>query len=226
MTLLEHLAELRTRIMIAGIATAIGMALAAGFLTRPVMEILSIPAGSSLVALRPTESFVIYFKIALVIGAALAMPVIISQIILFVLPALHVHERRYLVLGVPAITVAFVIGLAFGYFMVVPSAIHFLLGFSSDLIQPNWSAEEYFDFVASLLFWIGVSFETPLLLFFLAKIGVVTAKQLSGMRKFALIGAFVIGAMITPTPDPFNQTLVSVPIYLLYELGILLARLA
>ena len=226
MTLLEHLAELRHRLIIAGAATILGMVIAALFLTWPVVQLLAEPYGAKLVALGPTETFVIYFKVALVIGAALAMPVIVSQIILFVLPALHPDERRYLFIGVPSITVAFCIGLAFGYFVVVPSAVRFLSSFGAGTIQSQWTLEKYFDFVSSLLFWIGVSFETPLLLFFLAKIGVVSAKQLGRYRRFALVGAFVMGAAITPTPDPFNQTLVSIPIYLLYELGVLLARFA
>src|SRR5579872_4802366 len=103
MTLLEHLAELRRRLVIAGLATIVGMIIAAVFLTWPVIDLLAAPYGATLIALGPTEAFVIYFKVALVVGATLAMPVIVSQIILFVVPALHSHERRYLIVGVPAI---------------------------------------------------------------------------------------------------------------------------
>jgi len=226
MTLFEHLAELRRRLIITALATIVGMIIAAIFLTTPAIQLLTEPVGEKLVALRPTETFIVYMKVALTIGAGLAMPVIVSQIILFVLPALHTNERRYLFSAVPAITLAFAIGIAFGYFVVIPSAVRFLHAFGSDTVESLWSIEQYLEFVSTLLFWIGVSFETPILMFFLVKIGVVTRKQLSGLRKFALVGAFVVGAMITPTPDPFNQTLVSVPIYLLYELGVLLARFA
>lgn len=232
MTVLEHLEELRHRLIIAGIATIIGFVLAAIFLTWPVMGALTQPytltqpAGTQLVALRPSETFITYMKVALATGAALAMPVIITQALLFLLPALHVHERRYLLLAVPSVTVAFVIGVAFGFFLVVPFAIRYLVGFGGDVVQAMWSIEEYLGFVTSLLFWIGVSFETPIVVFFLAKLHVVNRAQLASYRKYALVGAFTLAAVITPTPDPFNQTLVALPIYLLYELGVFLARFA
>lgn len=226
MTILEHLEELRHRLIIAGIATIIGFVLAAIFLTWPVMGALTQPAGMKLVALRPTETFITYMKVALATGAALAMPVIVLQSLLFVLPALHVHERRYLFLAVPSVTVAFISGVAFAFFLVVPFAIRYLVGFGGEVVEAMWSIEEYLGFVTSLLFWIGVSFETPIVVFFLAKMRVVNVQQLASYRKYALIGAFALGAVITPTPDPFNQSLVALPIYLLYELGVLLARFA
>ncbi|MPZ15719.1 MAG: twin-arginine translocase subunit TatC [Chloroflexi bacterium] len=226
MTIFGHLAELRRRLVFAGLATLVGMAIAAAFLTWPVIGLLTEPAGIKLIALRPTETFVTYMKVALVTGAGLAMPVIVVQSLLFVLPALHSNERKILFLAVPSITIAFILGLAFGFFVVVPSAVRFLLGFGGDVIDPFWSVEEYLSFVSTFLFWIGVSFETPIVVFFLAKLGVITAAQLSGFRRYALIGAFVLAAIITPTPDPFNMTIVAIPIYLLYELGILLARFA
>lgn len=226
MTMIEHLAELRRRVIIAGIAIAVGVALATIFLTWPVIGLLTDPAGVKLAALRPAETFVTYMKVALVIGTSLAMPIIVAQGLLFVLPGLHPHERRYVYLGVPAVSFAFAVGLGFGFYLVIPFAVRFLLGFGGDIIEPVWSVEAYLSFVSSLLFWIGLSFETPLVLFFLAKIGVVTSRQLAHYRRHALVGAFLLGAVITPTPDPFNQTIVSVPIYLLYELGVLLARFA
>jgi sec-independent protein translocase protein TatC len=226
MTILEHLRELRHRLIIAGIATAIGMAISAAVLTWPVITLLSEPAGLRLVALRPTETFVTYFKVALVTGAALAMPVIIWQALLFVLPALHSHERRWVFLGVPFITLAFGAGLAFGFFVVIPFAVRYLLSFGGDVITPYWSIEEYLTFITTLLFWIGLSFETPIVIFFLAKLGVVNPRSLGRFRRYAIVGAFVLGAIITPTPDPFNQSLVAIPMYLLYELGVLLARFA
>jgi sec-independent protein translocase protein TatC len=145
---------------------------------------------------------------------------------LFVLPGLHKHERRYVFIGVPAVTIAFGIGLLFGFFLVIPFAVRFFMGFGGDIIEPVWSVEAYLSFITAMLFWIGLSFETPLILFFLAKIGVVNTRLLSHYRRHALVGSFVLGAFITPTPDPLNQTIVSVPIYLLYELGVLLTRFA
>ena len=226
MTIYEHLAELRKRLMIAGAAVLVGMAIAAFGLTWPVIDLLTKPAGIDLVSLRPTEAFVVYMKVALTVGAALAMPVIVWQALLFVMPALHRHERRFLLFAVPGVTIAFCIGLAFGFFFVIPAAVKFLVGFGGDVIRPNWSFDEYVSFVSSFLFWVGVTFETPIVIFALAKLGVVDVARLGRYRRYALVGAFVVGAIITPTPDPFNQTIVSVPIYLLYELGVLMARFA
>ncbi|HZT05431.1 MAG TPA: twin-arginine translocase subunit TatC [Chloroflexota bacterium] len=226
MTIFEHLAELRRRIIIAGLAVLVGMAIAAVFLTWPVIDLLTRPSDVHLQVLRPTETFSVYMKVALVTGAALAMPIIVWQALLFVLPALHQHERRFLLFAVPGVSLSFCLGLVFGFFVVIPAAVRFLAGFGSGYVQVTWSFEEYVSFVSTFLFWVGVVFETPLLMFSLAKLGVVDAEQLGRYWKYALLAAFVIGAIITPTPDPFNQTIVSVPIFLLYELGIILARFA
>jgi sec-independent protein translocase protein TatC len=227
MTIFEHLAELRRRLIFAGLGIIVGMAVAAFFLTWPVIGLLTEPVGADkLQVIRPTETFVTYMKVALATGAGLAMPIIVWQSLLFVLPALHPHERRYLFFAVPAITFAFACGLAFGLRVVVPAAVRFLMGFGSEFVDVHWTLDEYLSFVSSFLFWIGVSFETPIVMFFLAKLRVVTFRQLVGFWKAALIGAFVIGAVITPTPDPFNQTIVSLPIFGLYLLGLAFARFA
>jgi sec-independent protein translocase protein TatC len=110
--------------------------------------------------------------------------------------------------------------------LTLPFATRFLAGFLAADITPTWSAENYVDFVANFLFWIGVVFELPIVMYFLTKLGVVSAKRLAGMRKYAFVLAFVAGAIITPTPDPINQTIVSLPIYFLFELGVILARFA
>jgi len=226
MTIFEHLAELRKRIVISSGAVILGMALAAFFFTWPFINLLTGPASVKLVTLAPTEAFTVYMKVALTLGAALAMHIIVWQALLFVMPALHKHEQRFLLFAVPGVTIAFCIGLLFGFFVVIPAAVRFLAGFGGDQIQTNWSFDEYVSFVSSFLFWVGVTFETPIVIFSLAKLGVVNVAQLGKYRRYALVGAFVIGALITPTPDPFNQTIVSVPIYLLYELGVLMARFA
>jgi sec-independent protein translocase protein TatC len=225
MTVIEHLEELRKRLIISIVATVIGMIIAAMWLTWPVYFLLTEPSGLQLHATRPGEMFFAYFKVALVVGAALAMPVIVYQVMRFVMPALHPHEKRYLLMSIPAVTIAFITGLAFGLFVVIPAAVRYLIAFGGDVVVAIWTVEEYLSFVTTLLFGIGVSFETPIIIFFLARLGAVSAKQLASYRKFALIGAFVIAAIITPTPDPLNQAIVAIPIYLLYELGVLLARL-
>src|SRR5262249_6260003 len=114
----------------------------------------------------------------------------------------------------------------FAYLLMLPFAIQFLLTFGSDIAQPLPAIGEYINFVTSILFWAGLTFETPLVIFFLAKIRLVNVKRLQSFRRFAIVGAFILAAVITPTPDPINQSIVALPIIVLYELGIILARFA
>ncbi|HEY7067181.1 MAG TPA: twin-arginine translocase subunit TatC [Chloroflexota bacterium] len=230
MTILEHLEELRQRIIIAGAALLVGMVIAAFLLTGRVMELLvqlAIDAtGNRPININPPEIFIAYLKVTLFTGVALAMPVLIHQAFMFVLPALTSKEKRLALIFVPGASISFVIGVVFGYFVLVRQALLFLGGFSQGLIDPMWTIGPYLSFVTTFLFWIGVCFEMPLVILFLTKVGVVRRQQLTRYRKYAFLMAFVIAAVITPTPDPFNQTLVAVPLFLLYELGLLLARWA
>ncbi|MBV9134866.1 MAG: twin-arginine translocase subunit TatC, partial [Chloroflexi bacterium] len=141
-------------------------------------------------------------------------------------PALYANEKRYLYLAVPGVFFSFMCGVVFCYFLTLPFATRFLAGFLAGTIEPQWTVEHYVDFVATFLFWVGVMFELPIIMFFLSKLGVVSHRRLASFRKYAFILAFVIGAAITPTPDPINQTIISLPIYFLFELGVILARFA
>ena len=191
------------------------------------MRILIAPAGDiKPIFLRPTEMFVTYMKVALLSGVAIAMPVIVYQFIRFVLPALKPNERRYLTIIIPGATLSFLLGLTFAYFAMLPFALRYLLTFGGDLVEAKLAIADYISFVTTLLFWVGIIFETPLLIFFLAKIGVITPQMLSRNRKFAYLATAIIAAVITPTPDPFNMMVVMVPLVVLYEVGVLLARLA
>jgi sec-independent protein translocase protein TatC len=180
----------------------------------------------TIISLKPGEVFFTYLEVGMVVGAALAMPVIIYQIMAFVTPALYAHEKRYLYFSVPGVFLSFICGVAFCYFLTLPFATRFLAGFLNTEVQPTWSAAYYVDFVATFLFWVGVMFELPIVMFFLSKLGVVSHQRLAKFRKYAFVLAFIIGAAITPTPDPINQTIISLPIYFLFELGVILARFA
>jgi sec-independent protein translocase protein TatC len=237
MTMLEHLEELRNRIIVCAVALVMGLVISAlpipfvtsTAVTQEVISIISKPAADHLIFIRPGEGFVTYFQVALIVALVLALPVITYQVIAFVMPALLPHEKKYLYMAVPGAMISFAIGLLFGYILVVPVAIQFLLVFGTDNIEGlevKWAFSEYIETVTTLLFWMGLSFETPLLMFFLTKLRILSPERLTRFRKYALILAFIIGAMITPTPDPLNQTLVSLPLYLLFELGLLLSRLA
>jgi sec-independent protein translocase protein TatC len=235
MTMLEHLEELRQRLITGAVAFILGLIVTSiplppswkQSLTWTVVDLLlAIVGRENVQAIEPGEVFFTYFQITMMIGVIIAMPVIIYQAMAFVVPALYPHERKYLYMAVPGALFAFSLGALFGYFLVVPAALSFLIGFGGGLIDQKWRFSSYVDAVSTLIFWMGVSFQTPLAIFFLCKLRVLNVNRLRAMRKYALVGAFVVGAMITPTPDPFNQTLVSVPLYLLFEIGILLARLA
>ena len=225
-TIIEHLEELRDRLIKSAIAVTVTTLLSFIF-AKQFLQLLIAPMGETPpVSSTPTTNIVVFTKVALISGVALAMPVLVYQLISFIAPGLTRQEKRYLYLIVPGATLSFVAGIAFAYFVMLPTAIPFLKGFLGDIVQPNWFVDKYISFITSLLFWVGLSFETPLLIFFLAKLGIVTPAVLSRNRKYAILVIAVLAAVITPTPDPFNMILVMVPLILLYEIGILLAKLA
>ena len=226
MTYSEHLVELRERLIKCTVALAVAIAISFLF-TNTIFDILkSRSAGVTLIRTGVAEMIGTYFKVAVLTGVILAMPVWLYQIMMFVAPGMTRQERRYLFAALPGIIASFVIGVLFGYFVLLPPALNFLIHFGEDIALPLIRVGDYVSVVTSLLFWIGVIFETPLVIFILARLGVVTPKLLAQHRKHAAVGAFVIAAVITPTVDPVNQTLVAGPLILLYELGIQLARLA
>lgn len=233
MTMLEHLGELRRRLVAAVLALVLGIVLS--LMPLPVLGSLTYFAVDKLAALAPTgklllikpgEGFFTFIQVSFILGVALAMPVIVYQVLAFVAPALYPGEKRYLYLAVPGLTLSFLAGVAFSYTFMLPFAIQFLGGFAVDVFNPQWAAEPFLEFVTTFLFWVGVVFELPLAMYFLVKLGVLSVNRLVRVRRYALIMAFIIGAIITPTPDPMNQAIVSIPIYLLFELGIILARFA
>src|SRR5918912_1937853 len=233
MTLLEHLEELRGRLVascvavVAGILVAIVPVPGFGSITEVIVKLLAqrAPQGK-LSTLGPGEGFFTFLEVAMIVGIALSMPVIVYQVLAFVTPALYENEKKYLYIAVPGVTISFAAGVAFCYFFMLPFAIAFLGGFQTDIFNPIWSAERYLDFVVTFLFWVGLTFELPIVMYFLSKLGVVSATRLASFRKYAFVLAFVVGAIITPTPDPINQTIVSLPVYFLFEIGVLLARFA
>jgi len=226
LTIWEHLNELRSGMIKGGIALLVTSAASMIFAER-ILKLLIAPLGEQVPqTIKPTESFVVYFQVAFICGLALAMPVILYQAVRFVLPGLLPHEKKYLLWLLPGATFAFISGVAFAGFVMIPAAVNFMQGFLQTIIDNRWTLENYISFVTRVLFWMGVVFQTPLLMFFLAKVGVVDAKKLAKYRKFAVLAVAVIAAMVTPTPDPVNMMIVMVPLYALYEVGVLLTRLA
>ncbi|MBI4306275.1 MAG: twin-arginine translocase subunit TatC [Chloroflexi bacterium] len=231
--LLAHLGELKRRLILSVFALIFTTALAFAF-HRRILQFLLAPASSH--GLNPytgglpvftdlTELWGAIIKLAVLTGLALASPFFIFQVVRFVGPALRTSEKAYLYTLLPASLLAFAGGVAFGYYVLIPPAVRFLVTFGSDIATPLIRIGSYVNLITMLLFWMGVSFELPIVIFFLTRIGVVTPKFLARNRRWAIILAFVAGAAITPTFDPVNQSLVAGPIIVLYEIGYVLSLL-
>ena len=225
MTLLGHLEELRDRLVISAIAVGVGTVISAAF-TNQILELLISPYGNKIVALGPTEGIAVYFRVALTAGLVLAMPVLIYQLLMFILPGLEESEKRYVFWGVPAATLLFLTGVSFAWFILLPTAIGFLSSWQTDVFLQEWQSQRYIPFVTSIVFWIGISFETPLIIFIMAKLNLVTPRFLLKQWRFAIVIIAIAAAMITPTVDPFNMALVMLPLFVLYGLSVLLSYLA
>ncbi len=223
-SLLEHITELIIRIRYSAIALALGCAVGIA-IAQPTLAFLIAPYGGKLQVLGPTEGISIYVRVALTVGTAIASPFVLFHLIAFISPGLLPHEKRAVYLIVPGAIIMFVIGAAFAWFIMIPSAIQFLASFYSDVFQVQWTAEKYVPFVLSLTLWVGVSFEMPLVFMFLGWLGVVNPKMLLKGWRFAIVGCAVIAAIITPTVDPFNMALVMGPLMGLYLLSIILVWL-
>ncbi len=224
MTLMEHLLELRSRLVKASIALLITTAISFLFADR-LVDILTIPIGGRQVleAVDVTENLGVFMRVSLISGVVIAMPVLVYQFLSFIVPGLTREERRYLWVVVPSASLLFLTGVAFAYFVMLRAALPFLIGVLGIPTAPR--PQSYFGFVGRLTFWIGVFFETPLIMAFLSRLGVVTPEFLRKNRKYAIVLIALIGAAITPTVDPVNMLLVMIPLLLLYELGVLLSRL-
>lgn len=225
LSLVQHLSEFRDRLMVASIAIVITTAISFLF-TTDIIKLLLVPAGvTRLLALSPTENFTTYFRVALFSGFALAMPVILYEIYAYIDPALHRNERRFALTLGPFVLLLFVGGMLFCYLILLPNALKFLINFGSEVIDNQLRASEYLSFVTLFIVGMGVVFEMPVLIYALIRLGVVQRTWLTSKRRYVFVGSFLLSAVITPTPDPFNQTIVAIPMYLLFELGLLLARL-
>jgi sec-independent protein translocase protein TatC len=228
LTLLGHLQELRQRITYSVIFLVITIAVSFVF-AEDIFDFLisRAPENVDLVFIEVAEKISIYMKVCLYSGIVLAMPFLIYQMVMFIRPALTRKERGYLYLLMPAVMLCFLGGAAFAYYVFLPRALGFLLegNYLTD-VEPMIRIGNYVSFVVQIVFYMGLVFELPVIMFFLAKIGVVSHKWLGKQRKWAFVAAFILAAIITPTPDPINQTIVAVPIILLYELSIWLAWFA
>ena len=225
MTFTEHLNELRVRLMRCLIGAFVGFLACYGFaeqlfmlLMQPLITLLE-PSGGSLIYTGLPEAFFTHLKVAALAGLFVASPYIFYQIWMFIAPGLYEGERKYMIPIALCSAICFVTGALFGYFVVFPFGFQFFLGYASEVIRPMPSVREYFSFSTSMLFAFGLIFELPLFMFFLSVLGVVNYKSLRKFRKFAILGSFVVAAILTP-PDVVSQCLMAGPMCLLYEIGI------
>ena len=224
-TVLSHLLELRKRLIRSVIAVAVASILAFVFYDW-IFYILKLPAENiNLIYIEMTEMIGTIMKVCLFAGIILAMPYLVFQGIMFVSPALTPKEKKYVYFILPWIALMFLGGVVFSYFILIPPATRFLISFGADIATPEIRVGNYVSIVARLLLSIGLVFEMPVITTFLARLGIIKPKWLSDRRRTAIIVAFILAAMITPTFDPINQSLVAVPLIVLYEMSIWLAKL-
>jgi sec-independent protein translocase protein TatC len=227
----DHLGEFRTRLIRVLIAVGIGFGacwyykdLLFQVITRPLYQVL--PENSHMIYTSLPEAFFNYIKISFYASLLLTSPFTIYQIWKFISPGLYKSEKKYVAPFVISSSLLFIGGVLFGYFLALPPAFGFFVEFSSDLLKPMISLREYLSFAMKLLLAFGLSFELPVLIFFMAKIGVVNSKMLAKNRRYAILIIFIAAAILTPSPDAFTQIIMAVPLMGLYEIGIFVAKFA
>ncbi|MGH2378926.1 MAG: twin-arginine translocase subunit TatC [Thermomicrobiales bacterium] len=226
LSLIEHLVELQKRMYVMAIGVGVMTAISFTF-ADTLIRILLLPSGQgSCITLAPTEGFATFMRVALFSGIALAMPILVWQIFAYVDPALMPNERRFVLRLGPFVVLLFVAGMAFCYFLLLPQALGFLLNFGGGVFQTELRCAEYISFATMFILMLGVVFEVPAIMFALVRVRILSRARIAAVRRYVLLGVFVVAALITPTPDPFNQSLVAIPMYLLFELGLFLARFA
>lgn len=247
MSFFEHLGELRKKIIVSLIALSIIFLFSFTY-SEHILQFLMFPLrynldfsvrnfhvgfvqqdklqDTKLVFLAPAEGLWMNIKIAFVTAFILALPVIFQQLWSFVSPGLYANEKRYVIPFIFSATGLFIVGATFCFFVVLPYAMKFLLTYKvGDFMMPMLSIGQYVDFCLKFILAFGVVFELPIIIIFLTRMGVVTPKSLAKKRKYAILLTFIVAAILTPTPDVFNQTLMAVPMIILYEAGILLSRI-
>ena len=225
MTILGHLAELRSRLLKSVIAVIITSSLSFVFADK-IFQILVLPAkGTEFIFVDMTEMLSNYIKVCLTAGIMIAMPFLAFQLLMFAAPALTPKEKGSIFVALPVIVFMFIAGAAFSYFVLLPPALNFLTTFGSEIATPQIRISSYLSIVTRLILATGIMFELPVISTFLARLGIITPEWLARKRKFAFVLSFILAAIITPTADPVNQSLVAAPLIVLYEMSIGLAKL-
>ncbi|MBD2678709.1 MULTISPECIES: twin-arginine translocase subunit TatC [Nostoc] len=225
MSLFDHLEELRLRIFYSLIAVAIGI-IGCFFAVKPIVQLLEVPAqGVKFLQLAPGEYFFVSLKVAAYTGVVLSSPFILYQIIQFVLPGLTRRERRLLGPVVLGSSVLFAAGLVFAYLLLIPAALKFFISYGADVVEQLWSIDKYFEFVLLLLFSTGLAFQIPIIQLLLGNLNIVSSEKMVSGWRYVIMGAVVLGAVLTPSTDPLTQSLLAGAVLGLYFGGIGLVKL-
>ncbi|MDE5124619.1 MAG: twin-arginine translocase subunit TatC [Trichodesmium sp. St19_bin1] len=225
MSIFEHLEELRVRIFHSLIAAVLGI-ISCFIVVKPIVKFLEVPAqGVKFLQLAPGEYFFVTIKVAAYSGLLLTSPFMLYQIVKFVLPGLTIRERKFLRPIFLGSTVLFGLGLVFAYLAIVPAALKFFIGYGSEVVEQAWSIEKYFEFVLLLMFSTALAFQVPILQLLLGIVGIVTSQQMLSSWKYVLLGAVVLGAVLTPSTDPLTQSLLGGAVLALYFAGSFVVKL-
>ena len=225
MSFFDHLEELRQRIFYGIAAVAIG-AVGCFVYAKQIVQVLEIPAtGIKFLQLAPGEYFFVSVKVAGYCGLLVASPVILYQIIQFVIPGLTRRERQLVLPVVLGSSVLFVAGIAFAYYLLIPAALNFLIGYGADVVEQAWSIDRYFEFILVLLFATGLLFELPVVQILLSLLGILSSELMLAGWKSVVVGAMVVGAIVTPSTDPLTQSLLAGAVLALYFGGIGVVKL-
>lgn len=222
MSVTKHLEELRKRLIHAIVAIVIGSC-CSYFFIEDIIDYLTLPVGK-LYYLQPAEAFFTYIKVAILGGLLLALPFVFYEAWSFILPALTLSERTIFSFLVPFSVILFLLGISFSFFFVLPLGLKFFLGFGNENLSPLISLGKYFDFVLAFILPFGIIFELPLIVIVFAKLGLLKSSFLASKRKIFIFLSFVVGAVVSPTPDIFSQTMIAVPMILLYEISLFIVR--
>ena len=226
MSIFDHLEELRMRIFYALIAVVIGM-IGCFIIVKPLIRWLELPAqGVSFLQLAPGEFFFVSIKVAGYSGLLVASPFILYQIIQFVLPGLTRRERRLLAPVVFGSSLLFFAGIGFSYWALIPAALNFFINYGADVVEQSWSIERYFEFVLLLMFSTGIAFQIPVIQLILGQLGIVSSEQMLKGWRVIVLGAVILGAILTPSTDPLTQSLLAGAVLSLYFGGIGMVKLS
>ena len=234
-SIVSNFSEFKRRIIRIGIVVVLSTIISfifyqpiSKFVQKPALDALSkispdIPA--TLVFLDVFEGWSAIARLSVLVGFSLAFPYIMFELVMFLRPGLTKSERKYLYSLIPGGTILFFLGVAFAYYILIPPAVHFLFSFGSDIATPTPRIGSYISLMSSLVFWMGLIFQIPIIMFLLGKAGLLKSKWVSKQRVWNILFGFILGAIITPTFDPVTQTLAALPAIFLFEIGLLLVKI-